>query len=316
MTILICSGTLYSGWQQTAALSNVTGPQPSPVSTKLTALSEKICRQQFPETDELDWKPFSPSEEDTNAGSALLSLLKNEPFFAWADNHSSLYLDYWNSTIEDAGFLLFYSSPEFELSRYIIRDAYNTAQAENVMRAWLIRSRAMLAFFMNNRSRCLLVNVQSAESEQQLFTSVLSEHFKLKLDNNHSTVSETSKALALEEYLASSLLLGDETVAELYDEIRSAATIICEQDKAMPDIKSRSNSLIDKFLQEAASYRELAQSHKQLEEDLNLTQLQFSQVTEELEYYFNTNKEQEKIFTDYLRTDPLLNTARQVRKSQ
>ena len=184
------------------------------------------------------------------------------------------------------------------------------------MRAWLIRSRAMLAFFMNNRSRCLLVNVQSAESEQQLFTSVLSEHFKLKLDNNHSTVSETSKALALEEYLASSLLLGDETVAELYDEIRSAATIICEQDKAMPDIKSRSNSLIDKFLQEAASYRELAQSHKQLEEDLNLTQLQFSQVTEELEYYFNTNKEQEKIFTDYLRTDPLLNTARQVRKSQ
>lgn len=316
MTTLICSGTLFSNWQQIAGLNNVTDPKHAPVFARLSALSENICRKQFSGTDKLDWKPFSPNEEDTNAAGALLSLVKNEPLFAWADTSSSLYLDYWNSAIDNAGFLLFYSSPEIELSRYINKYAYNAAQAEKVMQAWLIRSRAMLAFFMGNRSRCLLVNVQSAESEQQLFTRVLSDHFKLQLENKHSTFKEDSKDLALVEYLATGLLLGDETVAELYDDIRSAATMICEQDKAMPDIKSRSSSLIDKSLQEAASYRQLAQTHKQLEEDLVLTQMQFSQVTEELEYYFNTSREQAKIFTDYLRTDPLLNIARQARKSQ
>ena len=191
------------------------------------------------------------------------------------------------------------------------------------MQAWLVRTKVMLAFFMNNRSQCLLVNLQSADSERHLFVQLLNERFRLQIDRNASAAKNRSGNLALVEYLAASLLRDNELVSELYDEVRSAATVIGEQDASLENTQSRSRSLIGAFLNETTSYeqltksyRQLSESHKELENDLSLKQLQINQLKEELEYYFKSRQEQRDIFTNYLASDSLLNVARQARMSR
>lgn len=323
MMTLICSGNLFSNWQHIVEINALTNPEYTTVSQQLSVLSEEMCRAQFPDTDELNWRPFSPSEGFTTQASELFSSIEDEALFTWSDINCALNLDFWQSTIENASFLLFYSSPEYELASYINSRSFNEAHVEEIMQAWLVRTKVMLAFFMNNRSQCLLVNLQSADSERHLFVQLLNERFRLQIDRNASAAKNRSGNLALVEYLAASLLRDNELVSELYDEVRSAATVIGEQDASLENTQSRSRSLIGAFLNETTSYeqltksyRQLSESHKELENDLSLKQLQINQLKEELEYYFKSRQEQRDIFTNYLASDSLLNVARQARMSR
>lgn len=316
MTTLICSGTLFSDWQQTLEQLMLAGSKCLPVYQKLSALSADICRQHFPETNELLWQPFSPDEKYLDTANRLLSSIANEPVFAWADTNSSLFLNLWRAAGDDAKVILFYSSPEHELANYINKHSFDVKVIENVITAWANRAQAMLTFFLNHRSDSLLINVQSAGSEGRLFVRMLNEKFDLNLECDSLVPDGQYENSALVEFLATTLLLNNETVSEIYDEVRSATTVICEQDKSMTDIPDREKSLIAAFLDEVKSLKQLTQSHRELEDELSLNQLQIHQLQEELEYYFILSQERESItktFASYLATDALLKVARQAR---
>ena len=313
MTILICTGTLFSNWHEIAKLTAVNDPKHNVVCENLSVFSKKICQKQFPDSDELSWRPFSPSDEQIDSTEEMFLSAKDEDFFSWADSNCSLFLNFWQSTFNNPRFILFYSSPEHELGSYLSENPFDESNIERIMQAWLVRTRAMLAFFMANRNQCLLVNVKSANSERRLFARAANEHLNLTIP---VPAKKQSENMVLLEYLATSLLQGNELVSELYDEVRSAATVICERDKSIIDIQSRSRSLINAFLKEAASHTQLMQTSKDLGEDLYLQKIQVSQLMEELEFHYKSNQEESDIFASYIGSDPLLNIARQVRKSK
>lgn len=319
MTILICSGPLFADWTGILEKQVLEASKRLPVYAELSTLSRDICQQHSLEKDELTWKSFSPDETNLKVATSLLSSVDKEPVFAWADTNSSLFLNFWKAAYENIRFILFYSSPEYEFYHFIKAHKFDETRLESTLDAWLVRMRAMLTFFMNNRDRCLLVDVRTATSAKSLFIQVVNEHFHLELEDVVISVAGNPEISPLVEYLATSLLLKNHDVSELYDEIRSAATVICETDKSISSIEVRNKSLISAFLNEVTAYQRLRDTQSELTDELSLRQLQIKQMAEELEYYFKKNVEQEKItntMADYLSNDPLLKIARQARQMQ
>ena len=317
MTTLICSGTLFSNWQHTLTeCVSINSPEPK-AHTDISVLAKEICQQQFPESNELKWSPFTPDDKYIKTVGQVLTTVKDEPIFTWADCNSSLYLNFWNVAVEEAKFVLFYSSPEFELSNYIRNHSFSFSKLKSIINAWIVRTQAMLTFFMNNRDKCLLVSFQSTTSSSDSFIQVLNKKFDLELQPNYSAKTLGNTESALIEYLSTSLLSNNQQISELYDEVRSAATVISDQDKSISVIKEENSSLINAFLTEASNYKQLKETQPELEDELSLIHLQISQMQMDLEYH------QEKCFSleensttmaDYLSTNPLLKVARQARK--
>jgi hypothetical protein len=319
MTTLICSGTLFSRWREILNKHLPTDSFQLSVHAEMSTLAKEICQQQFPESDKLDWKPFTPDNKYANKVNQLISNIENEPLFAWEDANSSLYLNFWKATIKDAKFALFYSSPELELSNYINNHPFDRSRVEKVINAWVIRTRSMLTFFMKNRDRCLLMNIQSADSANEIFIKTLNKLLDLNLPPKSSSTPLLNQSSPLIEFLASTVLLKNQHVSELYDEVRSAATLISEQDRSISSIEGRNQSLINAFLADVTNFKQLIDNHAELEDELSLNQLQISQMAEELEHYFNKSIEQERMnntMADYLSSDPLLKIARQARQMQ
>lgn len=317
MLTLICSGTLYSNWQSTLKQQLPNNSSEHPAYAKLTTLSENICRQQFRDSEEFLWKSFTPSSKYTDKTRNQLPDVEDAPLFVWADKNCNLFLDYWKAITNNVKFLLFYSSPERELGNYLFKHPYDAHTHENVLKAWAVRTREMHAFFMKNRDRCLLVNAQCAESSQGALVKALNQHFDLELKPQNVPFVKTPSVLV--EFLATSLLLNNHYISEIYDDVCSSATLISKQEKQILDIEDRNIELIGAFVDEVKANVKLNDKHAELEEELCLYRLQKDQITEELEYYFDKNIEQENLastMANYLSTDPLLSVARQVRKMQ
>ena len=317
MTTLIVSGTLFSGWRN--ILKKHVSIDSSKVSAhaEITALNEEICGQQFPEPDKLGWRPFAPENKYINKASQLFSSVETEPLFMWDDSDSCLYLNFWKTATEDAKFVMFYSSPEFELSNYLNSHPFNASCVENIIDAWVIRTRAMLNFFMNNRDRCLLVDVQRVNSDSGSFIKVLKKNFDIEFEPTPSKVSQQFEKSILVEYLATTLLLQNSPVSELYDEVRSAATLLAESDKSISSIRERNYSLVSAFLNEVSALKELGEAYSDLEDELSLNQLQLEKMEEELDNHLQKGTEKKNIINaivNYLSHVPLLKFARKPRK--
>lgn len=317
MTILICSGTLYSDWRKILKKHVSTDSSRISVHAEISTLNKEICEEQFPDSDELDWKPFTPNSKYINQARQLFSNIESDSLFTWDDSNSCLHLNFWKTAAENVKFVLFYSSPELELSNYISNHPFEASRIEKIINAWLVQTRAMLTFFMNNRGRCLLVDVCGADFSEDAFIHALNNQFDLDLESNLLVTPQLNKNSALIEFLATTLLLKNQHVSELYDEVRSAATLISNQDKSISSIKDRNNTLIPEFLTEVTAYKQLNETQTKLEEELTLNQLQINQMAEELERYYRKSIEQEKVIdtmTEYLSNDPLLKIAHQIRQ--
>ena len=317
MTILICSGTQFSNWRKTLKIQLSASVFRYAVSAEIAKLGDEICREQFSESDELDWKPFSPNNKYKNKARRLLSSIENESLFCCANDSISLCLDFWKTAAKDAKFVLFYSSPESELNNYISTHSYKLSHIEKVINAWIIRTRAMLIFFMNNRDRCLLIDVQDVDSSNSSFMEALNDQFDFNLETIPSITPHKDNNSVLIKYLATALLLRNHHVSKLYDDVQSAATLIGDLDKSISNIEDRNKLLIDAFLKEVTTYQKLNDKQSRLETDLYLNQLQISQMQVELEFYFNESIKQETVadtVAEYSRNDPLLRIVRQVRQ--
>jgi low affinity Fe/Cu permease len=316
MTTLICAGTLFSDWQRVLLNTLSVNPELSHVYKQLAAFNAEICSRHFQITDQATWEPFSVEENHLDQARNLLSATQNEPLFSWGDRSNVLFLDLWKTADETSRFLLFYSSPEFELGNYFNTHPFDESQVESIIEAWAIRTRAMLAFFMNNRKRCLLVNVQSADTPGNLFLKKINEHFQLDLKTGIATEEQQNEHSAMLKYLSATLLLNNGKVAQLYDETLSTATVLCDQDKDFQNIQCRSTALIPAYLDELKTLIKTEHLKNELVEKLSMKQRQIFQVREELDYYYVKSQEQEKILADYLRSDRLLRIARKVRLNQ
>ncbi|MBE9548239.1 MAG: hypothetical protein IMF09_02445 [Proteobacteria bacterium] len=319
MTILFCTGTQYIDWPQVAEQCLSQTIWGTELQQALTAFNLEMSPGQLTGEEALSWKAFSPDKSFHETANTLLSSVEGKTFFVWADKTLSLNLEFWSSTVNSAKFLLFFCSPEAELGAYLAAHPFDEIELDKVLSAWVIRTQAMLGFYMNYRDRCLLVNVESAASESELFVQEINQRFDYNLPPNPPVTAFRNKKTTLVEYLATTLLLKNYRVLELYDEVRSASQLIGTQDNLILGIDDRSQLLIKGFLAEVAVYKQLADKQAGLEEQLFHNKLQINQMQEELEQYFKKSVEQEKItstMADYLSNDPLLKIARKARRRQ
>ena len=319
MTTFICSGTLFSDWHHIVEKHLSADEKYHPVSKELSSFSKEICKPQFPEIDERAWKPFSPDENYQDKANRLLSTVEDSPVFTWADSNCSLLLDFWQAANDYAKFILFYSSPEYELSNYIDLHLFDESEIGQVITAWIIRTRAMLTFFMNNRNRCLLVNVQSVKKYPDQFIKEINKSFHLAIDGKRDEDRKAATEPILQRYLATTLLLDNDSVSELFDEVLSAATMIKETDLEFKDIHARAQSLIPGFLNAVNQHDQLTKNLKEVTEELTATSLQLHQTQEELEFHYlrerDTSALNEK-YLEFLNQDPFLRLARKARMGE
>jgi len=319
MTTLISTGSLFSNWQETFEKQLAADSSGRTEYAGLSSLTKDIIRQQFTDSDELGWKPFTVDNQYSEKASLLFSNVKKGDLLAWNSSNNCFILDFWEKTAKDANFVLFYSSPEFELSNYINQHSFDAERIKLVIDSWLIRTKAMLTFFMNNRERSVLVNAQSAHCRDELFMQVINKQFDMNLEPPRKNQTSLNKSAVLIEYLATTLLLKHRKVAELYDEVLSTATQTDKADNLILSIENRSEALIETYLAEVHAHQQIRSAKKALDEELSFMQLQIKQLTEELELTFKNSIEQEKIantMTQYLSDDPLLKITRWTRQAQ
>ena len=319
MTILICSGSLFSDWETTHEQHLLVDSQHHEIYRELSALNENMCREYSPGIDKLGWKPFSPDESYTDKARHLLTSVPNEPWLAWADTNSSLILDFWQSVSDDARFMLFYDSPEYELSRFIKMHSYTPSAIRDVIEAWTIHTRAMLTFFMNNRDKCLLIDIQSAMRSPDKLIDKVNEVFDTELHGTGNKDYETHEESVLHEYFAATLLADNDVVSELFDEVRSAATLLDNKDHALKDIQSRTELLIPVFLEKIDQQERLQNNLKQTSEELSTLDLQLHQTQKELEFYYLKERDTASLndkYVEFLNKNPLLKLARLARLNE
>ena len=317
--MLICSGSLFSHWQIVHDQNMQAGSPHHVFYAELTALNAEICREQMPGAHELNWKPFSPDESYTRKAIQLLSSAQNEPQLAWADSNSSLLLNFWHRACEDARFVLFYSSPEYELANYICEFSFDSSTINDVIDAWVVRTRAMLTFFMNARGKCLLVDAESAMRDPGELLRTINEVLGAGLTIPAKGNNQISKKSVLHEYFAATLLASNSVVAELYDEIRSAATLLNKETPILRDIQARTELLIPGFLTKISQLEQLESDLKQSSDELTMMALQLHQTQKELEFYYLTERDTAALnekYVAFLNQNPLLKLARIARLNE
>ena len=225
-------------------------------------------------------------------------------------------LDFWLRTAEDTKFLLFFASPEDELANFILNNGYCIDGYKNALGAWAIRTRAMQVFYMSNRDRCLLLNTKSANRNPERFVRLSSEILDIKLARPGVITQLMEQDHYYLQFLTATLLVGEDVISELYDEVRSAATVLDDNDLSMKDAKSRSEDLIPLSLKALQQNNLEAAEKMALAEELEATKLHIVQIQQELEFFYlkerNTCDINRK-YASYLAQDPLLRLTRVLR---
>ncbi|RLA50103.1 MAG: hypothetical protein DRR42_14065 [Gammaproteobacteria bacterium] len=318
MSILICTGSLFSEWQKNLENLTLGNLEHHQTYSRLSALSEDICQQNSAGTDKLEWKVFTPQDKYADKATQLFSTAQNEPIFVWADTNSGLFLNFWYATAENAKFVLFYSSPEHELGSYLKAHPYDTAIVKKVIQAWITRTRAMLTFFMRNRDHSVLIDVESASKNTIGVIEKINKTFDVELNKPKNTMRDHEEPI-FQKYLAASLLFRNDTVAEIFDEVRSAATVICDSDLTIEDIQKRTENLIPVFQKAVTKHDQLVIDYSNANEELNMAILQLHKTQEELEFYYLKECEtaaQYKKLVESLQQTPLLKLARLARLNE
>ncbi len=318
MTILICSGPLFSDWENIPEKYLLPGSSHHKINVELSALNTKICLEHMPGTENLNFRSFSPDQSYSQKAKQLLSFVQTEPQPVWADVNSCLILDFWQEVSEDTRFVLFFSSPEYELSNYLKNNLFDSSTVKSVIDAWKVRTRAMLTFFMNTRNKCLLVNVQSATRNPGNLIRKINETFDTCLTSAEKNSTHTPEESVMYKYLAATLLANNGAADELFNEACSTATQL-DDDFGLPDIQVRTALLVPNFLRQAGQQEKQKRALAQTADKLIMMELQLHQTQKELEFYYLKERDTATLneqYLEFLNQNPLLKLARLARLNE
>lgn len=99
-------------------------------------------------------------------GMALDLMLGNleQKLWGWSDPQSIYSLEYWRQLDDGLTFVLVYDEPKQALFNATVkRDTLSSTTIEHHINNWKAYNGALLAFFLRNRNRCVLVNAQQVK---------------------------------------------------------------------------------------------------------------------------------------------------------
>lgn len=263
-------------------------------------------------------KPFDPEQALSDKISVFCSSIDPEETLVWWDEQSCLCLNFWRNTLEDSKFLLFYTSPEQELANFFASEQFDVQVISQVVTAWMIRTRAMLGFYARHRTDCLLVNSESAALHGASLVDLINKQFGTELQGQFTGHSATQRFNIVDLFLASSQILGNENVAEIYDELRSLTTVLQAEDKDMADDRDRADLLFQRCVMENQVLKKALESGQKKSEQLELARAHIKELQSELEFYYTQLEAQtarNELLGSYVGDDPFLELVRKARSA-
>ena len=104
--------------------------------------------------------------------------------WGFKDPRTTLLLDFWDSCIEDARYVMVYRAP------WRVADSMQRLQSEVFLnhpgyayQIWREYNQHLLDFFLRNRDRCVLINVDALRDQLPRFQRLLIDKLRLKLTN-------------------------------------------------------------------------------------------------------------------------------------
>ncbi|MNB75907.1 hypothetical protein D3C75_225640 [compost metagenome] len=202
MNRILIVGHPSSGYQEVEEILQQRG-MASPLPSRREALlpqeiTATLCKvHQMPDIDSVT------TEEEINPlqvapvwhGMALDLMLGNldQNLWGWSDPQSIYSLDYWRQLDDNLTFVLVYDTPQQALMRAAANQKdLSSTSIEHYISNWMAYNGALLAFFLRNRNRCLMVSAQqvkrnSDECLQQL-QPLLSTPLLSMIKNKHENI--------------------------------------------------------------------------------------------------------------------------------
>jgi len=114
------------------------------------------------------------------------------PVWGWKDPRTTLFLELWNELAPEIRFILLYRHPEAVADSMLRR---GTDRRLLVMpwlpyHAWLSYNTRLLEFYNAHRDKCLLLNIQGVNNQQDKAEKLISDFLSIRLPEKYSSVYE------------------------------------------------------------------------------------------------------------------------------
>jgi hypothetical protein len=150
------------------------------------------------------WVPGPPRLTDADRGRAmdLVSARKTKSCWGWKEPRTCLFLDFWSSLLPGAYCLFVVRHPLLvldSLSRRNRTKFYTFWKHDRFLQAWFAYNRECFRFYQQNRSRCILVMLEWALTNPDLFADLLTERLAFGFDGDLFRTLYDPMALAREQ---------------------------------------------------------------------------------------------------------------------
>jgi hypothetical protein len=121
-------------------------------------------------------------EQHCEQAKSLIAKNSSLPVWGWKDPRTALFLNFWQSLLPNAKFLLIYRSPwEVADSLYRRGDPLFVEHPELAVKVWSHYNQLIVDFYERFSDRCLLVNIESIKSHSSFLIHALNQKFQLSL---------------------------------------------------------------------------------------------------------------------------------------
>lgn len=124
---------------------------------------------------------IDPDEPWLIQGKNIISQFNGQTW-AWADNNTSLLLDYWHKVEPQIRFLLIYQPPWITIDQlFRVDNEQIINNPGTALREWLYYNRLILNFYRNHKEQSVLINSAYLSHHMSMLLYLLNEKFNLNL---------------------------------------------------------------------------------------------------------------------------------------
>lgn len=178
-----------------------------------------------------------------NVANDLLLANLDKPCWGWHDTDSIWAVPFWAEQEPNTHFLLVATRPEYQLAQSLLDDTPGKLDISALLTRWQQHHQRLLAFYLDNPERCLVIDAEQAQQHPQALVQLLTQRWQLPLEatgltEEPATAPHVPDPLAL--YLAQQLIeqhllkQQDSRFQSLYAELQAAQHPLVDNEAEQP----------------------------------------------------------------------------------
>jgi hypothetical protein len=125
---------------------------------------------------------FTPTQAETERAARLIDARAGRPLWGWKDPRTSLFLDFWEQLLPQAGYVFLYRHPLDVVASLMRRgDFLENGRLEVGLQSWCVYNEGIINFFKKNNQRGVLCNIYRLIDNIDSFQAELAQKTGLAL---------------------------------------------------------------------------------------------------------------------------------------